>query len=92
MAWKPRAFWGAYAASKAGLEALVRVYADETARSKLRVNLVDPGRLRTHLRARAYPGEKPETVPAPDSVTEAFVALAEPACARHGETVLASAP
>jgi NAD(P)-dependent dehydrogenase (short-subunit alcohol dehydrogenase family) len=89
---QPRAFWGAYAASKAGLEALVRVYADETARSKLRVNLVDPGRLRTHLRARAYPGEKPETVPAPNSVTEAFVALAEPACTRHGETVIAAAP
>jgi NAD(P)-dependent dehydrogenase (short-subunit alcohol dehydrogenase family) len=89
---QPRAFWGAYAASKAGLEALVRVYADETARSKLRVNLVDPGRLRTHLRARAYPGEKPETVPAPNSVTEAFVALAEPACTRHGEIVIAAAP
>jgi NAD(P)-dependent dehydrogenase (short-subunit alcohol dehydrogenase family) len=89
---KPRAFWGAYATSKAGLEALVRVYADETARTKLRVNLVDPGRLRTRLRARAYPGEKPETVPAPDSVTEAFVALAETACTRHGETVIAAAP
>lgn len=85
---RPKAFWGAYTAAKAGLEALVRVYADETARTNLRVNLIDPGRLRTHLRARAYPGEKPETVPAPDSAAGAFIALAEPACARHGELVV----
>jgi NAD(P)-dependent dehydrogenase (short-subunit alcohol dehydrogenase family) len=86
----PRAFWGAYAASKAGLEALVRVYADETERTALRVNLIDPGRLRTALRARAYPGEKPESVPAPESVTDLFVALAEPACTRHGELIAAA--
>jgi NAD(P)-dependent dehydrogenase (short-subunit alcohol dehydrogenase family) len=85
---RPKAFWGAYAAAKAGLETLVRVYADETARTtSLRVNLIDPGRLRTRLRARAYPGERPETVPAPDSAADAFVALAEPACARHGELI-----
>jgi NAD(P)-dependent dehydrogenase (short-subunit alcohol dehydrogenase family) len=85
----PKAFWGPYAAAKAGLEALVRVYADETARTtNLRVNLIDPGRLRTRLRARAYPGERPETVPAPDSAADAFVALAAPACARHGELVV----
>lgn len=87
----PKAYWGAYAATKAALETLVRVYADEVANTKIRVNLVDPGRLRTALRARAYPGEKPESLPAPESVTEAFVALAEPACARHGELILASA-
>jgi NAD(P)-dependent dehydrogenase (short-subunit alcohol dehydrogenase family) len=87
----PKAYWGAYAATKAALETLVRVYADEVANTKIRVNLVDPGRLRTALRARAYPGEKPESLPAPESVTEAFVALAEPACTRHGELILASA-
>jgi NAD(P)-dependent dehydrogenase (short-subunit alcohol dehydrogenase family) len=83
----PRAFWGAYAASKAGLEALVRVYADEMTRTKVRVNLIDPGKLRTALRARAYPGEKPETVPAPETVTEIFVSLAEVACTRHGDRI-----
>jgi len=80
-------FWGAYAASKAALEALVAVYAAETSRTRLRVNLVDPGPLRTRLRAIAYPGEDPEKLAAPDAVTEAFVELAEAACERHGEVV-----
>ncbi|HTO82213.1 MAG TPA: SDR family NAD(P)-dependent oxidoreductase [Methylomirabilota bacterium] len=83
----PKAFWGAYAASKAGLEALVRVYADEVARTPIRVNLIDPGPLRTALRARAFPGERPESVPAPESVTDAFVALAESGCVTHGATI-----
>jgi NAD(P)-dependent dehydrogenase (short-subunit alcohol dehydrogenase family) len=90
LARRPQAFWGAYAASKAGLDALVRVYADETERTGLRVNLIDPGRLRTRLRARAFPGEKPESVPGPESVTDAFVALAEAGCTRHGELLVAS--
>lgn len=89
LAQRPRAYWGAYAASKAGLEALVRVYADETERTTIRVNLIDPGPLRTRLRARAYPGERPDDVPAPESVSELFVALAEPGCTRHGEVVTA---
>jgi NAD(P)-dependent dehydrogenase (short-subunit alcohol dehydrogenase family) len=80
-------FWGAYAASKAALEALVLAYAAETRRSRLRVNLVDPGPMRTRLRARAYPGETPEKVPLPETRTDAFVALADPACERHGELV-----
>lgn len=82
-------FWGAYAASKAALEALVLAYAAETRKSNLRVNLIDPGPLRTRLRARAYPGEDPERVPPPEQVTETFVALAEPSCTRHGEIVQA---
>ncbi|MGH6926729.1 MAG: SDR family NAD(P)-dependent oxidoreductase [Dongiaceae bacterium] len=92
LARRPKAYWSAYAASKAGLEALVRAYADETERTKMRVNLVDPGRLRTRLRARAFPGEKPESVPGPESVTEAFIALAEAGCMQHGELIEASAP
>ena len=90
LAQAPRAYWGAYAATKAALETLVRVYADEVAGTKIRANLIDPGRLRTALRARAYPGEKPESLPAPESVAEAFVALAESACTRHGELIVAS--
>lgn len=82
-------FWGAYAASKAGLEALIAVYAAETRRTRLRVNLVDPGPLRTRLRATAYPGEDPVGLAAPEDVTSAFVELAEVACARHGELVQA---
>ena len=76
-----------YAASKAGLEALVRCYAAETRRSALRVNLLDPGPVATALRRRAYPGEDPSGLPAPDTVTEAFVALAEDSCTMHGERV-----
>jgi NAD(P)-dependent dehydrogenase (short-subunit alcohol dehydrogenase family) len=80
-------FWGAYGASKAALEALVLSYAAETRRSRLRVNLVDPGPLRTRLRAKAYPGEAPDRVPLPETRTEPFVALAEPSCRHHGELI-----
>lgn len=81
------AFWGAYAASKAGLEALVRCYAAEVRRSALRVTLLDPGPVATALRARAYPGEEQSTLPAPDAITEAFVGLAEASSERHGVRV-----
>jgi NAD(P)-dependent dehydrogenase (short-subunit alcohol dehydrogenase family) len=77
-------FWGGYAASKAALEALVMAYAAETRRTALRVNLVDPGVMRTRLRASAYPGEDASRLPEPTTVTAAFVALAETACDRHG--------
>jgi NAD(P)-dependent dehydrogenase (short-subunit alcohol dehydrogenase family) len=80
-------FWGAYAASKAALEALVLAYAAETRRSRLRVNLVDPGPMRSRLRKQAYPGEAPDKVPLPETRTDAFVALAEPDCRRHGELI-----
>ena len=86
---EPKPFWGAYAASKAALESLVLCYAAEVQRTPLRVNLVDPGPLRTRLRARAYPGEDPKTAPAPEEVTEPFVALAEAACTTHGQIIRA---
>lgn len=61
----PKAFWGSYAATKAALEALVRCWADEVEISEIRVVLVDPGAMRTRMRAEAYPGETPETLPDP---------------------------
>jgi NAD(P)-dependent dehydrogenase (short-subunit alcohol dehydrogenase family) len=82
-------FWGAYGASKAALEALVLSYAAETRRSRVRINLIDPGPLRTRLRERAYPGEVKEKVPLPETRTDAFVALAEPVCQRHCELITA---
>jgi len=82
-------YWSAYAASKAGLEILVKTYAGEVARSNIRVNLLDPGVVRTKLRAEAFPGEDPQTLPPPDSVAEKFVELALPSCRRHGERVCA---
>jgi NAD(P)-dependent dehydrogenase (short-subunit alcohol dehydrogenase family) len=84
-------YWGAYAVSKAALEMLVRLYAAEIADTPVRANLIDPGIVRTRLRARAFPGENPERLPPPESVAEAFVALALPECTRNGEIVSAAA-
>jgi NAD(P)-dependent dehydrogenase (short-subunit alcohol dehydrogenase family) len=86
----PRAYWGPYAVSKAGLEALVKTYAAEIEKTSVRANLIGPGVVRTRLRARVFPGEDPMTLPPPESVAEAFVQLALPGCARNGEVVDAS--
>lgn len=72
----PRAFWGAYAASKAAAEVLVDCHAQETRNiSKLRVAIIDPGATRTAMRAKAYPGEDPKSVKAPEVVADRVVAL-----------------
>ncbi|HEV2300709.1 MAG TPA: SDR family NAD(P)-dependent oxidoreductase [Stellaceae bacterium] len=86
---RPLAYGGAYAVAKAGLEALVRIYAQEIASTSVRANLVDPGVTRTRLRARGFPGEDPTTLKAPEDATEPFLALALPDCTRNGELVLA---
>ena len=76
VATRPRAWWGAYAASKAAAEVLVECYAQETAKlGKVRVAIVDPGATRTAMRAKAYPGEDPQTLKAPEVVGEAVLAL-----------------
>jgi NAD(P)-dependent dehydrogenase (short-subunit alcohol dehydrogenase family) len=85
-------YWGAYAVTKAAVEAMVRTWADELEQTNLRVNLINPGGVRTGLRAQAYPGEDPALLPAPADVTESFVALAEPSCTRHGDWVQAERP
>jgi NAD(P)-dependent dehydrogenase (short-subunit alcohol dehydrogenase family) len=72
----PRAYWGAYGASKAAFDNLLSSYAQEVERiSETRVAVVDPGATRTQMRARAYPGEDPQTVKAPEVVAERVVAL-----------------
>jgi NAD(P)-dependent dehydrogenase (short-subunit alcohol dehydrogenase family) len=83
-------YWGPYAISKAGLEMLVKIYAGEIAKTRVRANLIDPDIVRTRLRSRAFPGEDPAALPAPESVTDAFLALALPECTRNGEVVMAS--
>jgi NAD(P)-dependent dehydrogenase (short-subunit alcohol dehydrogenase family) len=70
-----RAFWGAYAVAKAGTEGFAEVLAEELENTTVRVNLINPGRTRTRMRARAYPGESPSSVPAPESVTPAYLYL-----------------
>lgn len=82
-----RMYWGPYAVSKAGLEQMVRAYAAEVAHTKLKVNLLDPGKVRTKMRAAAYPGEDANTLPTPESVTGTFVDLAAADCALNGELV-----
>jgi len=71
---EPRAFWGAYASSKAALETLLGTYADETEYlGRLRVHIVDPGATRTRMRALAFPGEEPESVKPPEVVARSIV-------------------
>jgi NAD(P)-dependent dehydrogenase (short-subunit alcohol dehydrogenase family) len=85
-------YWGPYAVSKAGLEMLVKIYAGEVAKTRVRVNLLDPGIVRTRLRARAFPGEDPGNLPPPESVADLFLELASPECTRNGETIIAPLP
>jgi NAD(P)-dependent dehydrogenase (short-subunit alcohol dehydrogenase family) len=83
----PRAFWGPYAASKAGLESLVQIYAQEVAITPVKVNLVNPGPTRTAMRYKAFPGEDQDTLATPEDVAPLFVQLLSPDETRHGEVV-----
>jgi NAD(P)-dependent dehydrogenase (short-subunit alcohol dehydrogenase family) len=72
----PRPYWGAYAVAKHGLEAVRGLFASELeGEPNIRVNSINPGRMRTALRAAAYPGEDPNKVPSPASVSGAFLYL-----------------
>jgi NAD(P)-dependent dehydrogenase (short-subunit alcohol dehydrogenase family) len=73
---RPRAFWGTYAATKAALEAMVRCWADEIEHTSVRAVLVDPGPMRTRLRAEAFPGEDPDDLPDPAEIGPMIVELA----------------
>lgn len=75
---KCTAYWGVYSVSKAALEALARTYAAETATTPVRVMLVNPGPLRTRMRASAMPGEDPETLRTPEDLAPYIVRLASP--------------
>lgn len=74
-----KAHWGAYAVSKAGLEGLTQVLADELKDTGIRVNSVNPAATRTAMRARAYPHEDPNTLPTPDEIMPIFLYLASDA-------------
>ncbi len=84
---KSRAYWGPYAATKAALETLVRCYAAENTITPIRVNLFNPGPTRTAMRAKAFPGEDPMTLPAPEQVAPRIAAMLRPDYADNGETV-----
>jgi NAD(P)-dependent dehydrogenase (short-subunit alcohol dehydrogenase family) len=83
------AYWSAYAASKAALETLVSSYAKEIAKTSIRANLLDPGAMRTAMRAEAFPGEDPASVRLPEEVAPVAVSLAEASCSLHGQVARA---
>lgn len=75
---KATAYVSPYAASKAALETLARAWAEETANTKLRVNLFNPGPVRTRMRATLMPGEDPATLDTPEQVAELIVPMCAP--------------
>ena len=85
----PRAYWGAYGASKAGFEALLGSYAEETRNiGRVKVAVIDPGATRTAMRARAFPGEDPADVQPPEAVAARIITLvSEPFGTGHRERV-----
>ena len=84
---EPRAYWGAMGATKAGMEHLVLTWAQEVATTRLRVNLFDPGPVATRMRANAFPGEDPTTLPAAGLAAPALAALCLPAEEGNGALV-----
>ena len=78
------AYWGAYSISKAALEAMVKTYAAETASTPVCANLLNPGPIRTAMRAKAMPGEDPDTLPSPADLATAMIELCLPNCSQSG--------
>jgi len=79
------AYWGPYAVSKAGLEALVKTYAREVENTSVRANLINPGPIRTGMRAKAFPGEDAAKLRAPEDIAPLFVRLASADCTDNGK-------
>ena len=82
-----RAYWAPYSVSKAGLETLAKTYANETADSPVKVNLVDPGATATAMRAEAYPGEDQSTIKSAEQVAATIVSLCLPSVTETGQIV-----
>jgi NAD(P)-dependent dehydrogenase (short-subunit alcohol dehydrogenase family) len=90
---KHTAFWGGYGMAKAALESLALTYAAECANiTKVRVNLLNPGPMRTQMRKRAMPGEDPATLPPPEAIAPLIVELLSPGCEKNGELISFKAP
>jgi len=80
-----RAYWGTYASSKAALDLLARSYAAETVTTAVRVMLVNPGAMRTRMRAAAMPGEDPMTLPTPEDLAPKLLRLLAPEWTETGK-------
>ncbi len=90
---EPRAFWGAYAVSKAGSDALMKILADELENSPVRVNAVDPGPTRTKLRKRIFPGPETDRLKPPDTPMPLYLWLMGPdSRGTHGQILCWEAP
>ena len=87
VATRPRAFWGAYGATKAAQHNLALAWADESERSRLRINLVEPPPMATRLRRAAMPGEDQDRLPRPEHIAPAIADLCEPTEIRHAQVV-----
>jgi NAD(P)-dependent dehydrogenase (short-subunit alcohol dehydrogenase family) len=85
----PKAHTGAYAVSKAALEAMAAIYAVENADTPIRINMMNPGPTRTEMRAAAFPKEDPQTVKPPEALLPLFFELASARCTRQGEWIAA---
>ena len=77
-------FWGLYAASKAALDALVKSYAGEMNTTNVKTNVFYPGAVRTAMRAKAMPGEDPNTLPQPSDIAPKLVDLLSPGVTENG--------
>ncbi|MGQ3676406.1 SDR family NAD(P)-dependent oxidoreductase [Xanthobacter sp. TB0139] len=75
---KAKAYWGPYAICKSALETMARTWAAESINSQLKINIFNPGPTRTNMRAKAFPGEDPMTLPAPEVAAEAIVRMCLP--------------
>jgi NAD(P)-dependent dehydrogenase (short-subunit alcohol dehydrogenase family) len=82
-----RAYWSPYSASKAALDALVTCYARELEVTPIKANLFNPGPTRTAMRAKAFPGEDPLTLPTPEEVAPSIVAMLQPSYRENGARV-----
>jgi len=82
-----RAYWGTYAISKSALETMAHIYADETRQTNIRVNVIDPGSVRTDMRKAAKPGEDPSSLATPEDITPYFINLARDDCEQHAEII-----
>ena len=82
-----RPFWGAYAITKAGLDSMIRAWSSEMKETNLSINLYDPGATKTQMRAKAYPGEDPDTLKNPIAVGKDILRICNENFKKNGERI-----